>query len=514
MGLFKSEEINNATEELLVTGMLHNSVFLSVINQMIDVRHFENDDCGVLAELALEFFDDNKEAPGINTIELLESVKDLVDGQGDNIEKLLRKMDDKYGGRDIHHQVLLKTYMEWSKGRSLRFLSKEIDRLLKLGKTEEAEEKMEQARQHLRHHGTESVPDISIFNKGIVSLLEHSEDIIMKYHNSLDKFLPPQSKNRFYTFLGGKKSGKSQWLQYQAISGLENGLNVLAFTFELTEGEYLGRLWHGITGARIDLNPDKRNKEKYINTTIPVFDCAKNREGTCERPECPENYEWEEEYNTEYFPDSWEPCEYCLGEKAFEPVVWKEKCDIPIIRSPKEFEKQQKKWKMQNSGGEIRVVALEPGSVTVQAIKDKIERMQLIEGYIPDLIVIDYADNLVSSSRYNDKRHELGSIWLQLSALAKSGYLVWTASQTNRTGWGKEWLEDSMIAEDASKLMVVDGMISINEHMNREDDINEKYWQTQRLRAHDYRSAQVPHYDLRVLNDFSRYMAVIDICRI
>ncbi len=510
MALFKSEEINNATEELLVTGMLHNSVFLSVINNIIDVRHFDNDDCSVLAELALEFFDDNKEAPGIHSIELLESVKNLIDEQSDNVEKLLKKMDKKYGGRDIHHQVLMKTYVEWSKGQALRETSKEIDRLLKLGKTAEAEQKMEEARQHLRHHGTETVPDISIFNKGISALLEHSEDIIIKHYNILDKFLPPQSKNRFYTYLGGKKAGKSQHLQFQAISGLENGLNVLAFTFELTEGEYLGRLWHGITGKRIDLNPNKRDQPKTLEVPLPVFDCVKNRDGSCERPELPSNFEWED-YD-EYMQGAWNPCDFCIGKRSFDPIVWKEKTIVDVIRSPKEFEKEQEKWRMQHSG-EIRVVALEPGSATVQDIRDKVERLQLIEGFIPDLIVIDSADNLISTTRYNDKRHELGSIWLQLSAFAKAGYLIWTASQTNREGWGKEWIEDRMISEDASKLMVVDGMISINEHMDRNAGINEKYWQTQRLRAHDYRSAQLPHYDLRLLNDFSRYMAVLDVCK-
>lgn len=509
MSLFESEEINNATEELIVTGMLHNTAFLAYTNSSIEIRHFENNDCSVLAEVALEFFDDNKQAPGIHSVELLESIKDLVPDQANNIEILLRKMDEKYGGREIHTQVLVSTYKGWVRGRSMRLASKEMDRLLKLDRTDEAEIRLEELRQSLRHHRDDTTLTTDVFDPNIVPMLEHTDDVIMKFHNDLDRFLPPQSKNRFYTLLGGKKTAKSQWLEYMAITGLENGQNVLAITFELGEDEYLNRLWCGISGCRIDLNPNKRTNPTIIADELPIFDCEKNRRQVCERPECPvqESFDFEE-----YETGVWEACSSCIGQREFEPAVWKEDADIDIIRTPKALKEEQKRWRMQHSGN-LKVMAFEPGTITIHNLYNKVETLQLINGFIPDLIVIDTVDNMLSESRYNEKRHELGSIWLQGSAFAKKGYLIWTASQTNRTGWGKEWLEDNMIGEDASKLMVVDGCISINEHMDRKEGVNEKYWQTQRLRAHDYRSAKMPHYDLRILNDFSRYLACIETCR-
>lgn len=509
MALFESEEISNATEELIVTGMLHNKAFLAYTSSSLDARHFENEDCSILAEMALEFFEENKDAPGIYSIELLESIKDVVPDHADNIDILLKRIDQKYGGREIHTQVLITTYKNWIRGRSMRLGSKEMDRLLKLGKTAEAELKMEELRQNLRHHTDSDVLTTDIFDPNIIPMMEHTNDVILKFYNDLDSFFPPQTKNRFCTFLGGKKTAKSQWLEYMAITGLENGLNVLAVTFELTEDEYLHRLWCGITGCRIDLNPNHRTKPRTVKADLPIFDCEKNRDRTCERPECPEN----DEFNFEEFePNQWDACDFCIGQREFKPVVWKEETTLEIIRTPSELKKEQKKWRMQDTGN-MRIMAFEPGSITMNDFSGKLETLQLVQGFIPDLIVIDTIDNMLSDSRYNEKRHELGSIWLQTSALAKRGYLVWTASQTNRTGWGKEWLEDNMIGEDASKLMVVDGCVSINEYMDRKNGANEKYWQTQRLRAHDYRGARMPHYDLRILNDFSRYLACIETAR-
>jgi len=509
MSLFQSEEITNATEELIVTGMLHNLPFLAFTNSSIDISHFENDDCSVLAEIALEFYEDNKKAPGIHSVELLESVSDLLSDQASNIEKLLHKMDEKYGGRDIHTNVLITTYKGWIRDRSMRLASKEMDRLLKLGRVSEAELKMEEVRVHLKTHLDSKPLTTDIFDPNIVHMMEHTDEIIMKFHNDLDRFLPPQTKNRFYTYLGGKKTAKSQWLEYKVITGLENDLNVLAITFELTEDEYLHRLWCGISGCRVDLNPNNRMKSTEIEEELPVFDCEKNRKRTCERPECPDQELFDFE---EYESGVWEVCTECQGQREFDPVVWKEDALIEVIRTPKMFKEEQKKWRMQYKGS-VKVMAFEPGTMSVEDLIAQIESLQLIEGFIPDLITIDSADNMLAQTRYSEKRHELGSIWLHLSALAKRGYLVWTVTQTNRSGWGVEWLTDAMIGEDASKLMVVDGMVSINEHVDRSAGVNEKYWQTQRLRAHDYRSAKLPHYDVRILNDFGRYLACIETCR-
>lgn len=510
MSLFKSEEINNATEELILTGMLHNTGFLTFINQMLDVSHFENEDCATLAEMVLEFYDANKSAPGVHSVELLESIKDIVGDQGDNLERLLRMIDKRYGGREIHTNILLTTYKDWMKGRSLREASKDINKLLDKGMTAEAEDKMEEVRQRLKHHGADPSLSIDIFNPDIIPLMEFDDEKILFFNNMLDDFMPPQAIGRFYTFLGGKKTGKSQWLQYLSLAGLDSGLNVLTITFELTEPEYLKRLWCGITGCRIDMNPSRRSKQAEVDCDLPIFDCERNRNRTCERPECPDNDVFA---FTDYEENSWEPCSHCIGTREFLARVWKEPAVVDIIRSPKEMEKEMRKWRMQHSGN-LRILPLEPGTMTVEHVKDEIMKLQFLENFIPHLIVIDAADNMLSASKYQDKRHEIGNIWLYLSALAKRGYLVWTASQTNRTGWGKEWIDDSMIAEDASKLMVVDGAVTINEWLDRDKGHNEKYWMTQRLRAQDYRNVMLPHYDVRILNDFSRYLACIECARI
>lgn len=510
MSLFKSEQVNNATEELVLTGMIHNTGFLTFINKHLDINHFENDDCATLAEMVLEFYDNNGVSPGVHSVELLESVRDLLGDQADNIEKLLRMLDKRFGGREIHTGVLLTTYKDWVKGRSLRIASKEINKLLDQDRTQEAQLKMEEVRQKLRNHGADASLSVDVFDPDIIPLLEYDDEKVLFFNNLLDRWMPPQAIGRFYTFLGGKKTAKSQWLQYISQCGLESGMNVLTITFELTEPEYLKRLWCSMIGSRIDMHPKRRAEPTFVEDELPVFDCEMNRKRTCERPECPDNDTYA---HTEYIEGAWEPCSYCIGTPEFKARVWKETTNIDIIRNPAEMEREMERMRLHYSGNH-RVLPLEPSTMTVNHVREEIDKLQFIEDFIPELIVIDMADNMLSESNYSDKRHELGNIWLHLSALAKRGYLVWTASQTNRTAWGKEWVEDNMISEDASKLMVIDGAVTINEWMERDKGHNEKYWMTQRLRAMDYRNAKLPHYDVRILNDFSRYQALIECARI
>jgi len=138
----------------------------------------------------------------------------------------------------------------------------------------------------------------------------------------------------------------------------------------------------------------------------------------------------------------------------------------------------------------------------------ELERLRISEGFVPDAIIIDHADNIQSSSKYKDKRHELNNIWSELSTLSKHGYLIWTASQTNRAGWNKEWITTDMIGEDAGKLMICDGVVLINQW--KSDTVDEYYWNTQRLRAAYFRGQKLPSFDLKVIHDFSRYIACLD----
>lgn len=79
-----------------------------------------------------------------------------------------------------------------------------------------------------------------------------------------------------------------------------------------------------------------------------------------------------------------------------------------------------------------------------------------------DLVVVDYADLLHSTSRWDDMRHVLHQTYQDLRGLGgELGVPVWTASQTNRPAFSKQrpTLED--FGEAYSKAQVADVVVSL-----------------------------------------------------
>ena len=504
MGLVRIEEIDNITEELLVAGMISSNAYISYVSERIDFRYFKNEYCKTVAELVHEFYTLHKRAPGSSIRELFESIVDHISGEEAKvIEHLLKTINKKYGDREISFDVLKDTTDDYFEIRSMEVLTDKLSGLTARGKTDEAMTELDRWYTDPKRN---IIRVLSPFDSSMAEAVMTADEILYRFGNDLDTVMPPQRRNKLYTFLGGTKSGKSQWLGSLGVLFAEAGLKVATWQFELTHTEFIGRQLSNITGKILD----PRHGTVTTETELSVFDCELNRSRECELPQCPDN---PEEFNFSHYnaeEEEWITCTHCRGLPEFKPVVWKEPFTVGVINSPSQLRKEQVTWERQ-FGDNIRIFDVEPGSITVQDAKDQLERLRLTEGFVPDVLLFDAADNLAARSKYSEKRHEIGSVWLELSGLAKKGYLVWTASQTNRGGWGKEWIETSDIGEDASKLMVCDGVITINQFKG--PDFDEYYWNTQRLRAYYFRSAKMPGRDVRVINDFSRYIACLDCYR-
>jgi len=80
-----------------------------------------------------------------------------------------------------------------------------------------------------------------------------------------------------------------------------------------------------------------------------------------------------------------------------------------------------------------------------------------------DMIIVDYADLLRSTTNFREKRDELGSIYEDLRAIAQEHKCpLWTASQTNRTGLNADVVTMESISEAFNKCFVADFICSIS----------------------------------------------------
>jgi replicative DNA helicase len=81
----------------------------------------------------------------------------------------------------------------------------------------------------------------------------------------------------------------------------------------------------------------------------------------------------------------------------------------------------------------------------------------------PDLVIVDYADIMKSTQHFTEKRHQIGHVYEELRGLAGEFEVpIWTASQANRSSLEEEIIGADKVAEDYSKVMTADFVMSMS----------------------------------------------------
>jgi replicative DNA helicase len=112
--------------------------------------------------------------------------------------------------------------------------------------------------------------------------------------------------------------------------------------------------------------------------------------------------------------------------------------------------------------GRLIIKSYPTGSASVMTIRNHIEKLML-KSFVPSLIIIDYADIMRSSRKFDTLRHELKLIYEELRNLAMDMNVpLWTASQANRDASNASVVGLENMSEAYGKAMVADVVLSIS----------------------------------------------------
>jgi replicative DNA helicase len=135
--------------------------------------------------------------------------------------------------------------------------------------------------------------------------------------------------------------------------------------------------------------------------------------------------------------------------------------------------------KLERSGGELKIKYFSPGSLSVTGLRSYLKRLQS-SGFYPDVIFIDYADNMDfgefgggGDSDYGP----LGRLYIALRGVASDFHApIWTASQTNRYAVDKTSIGISDLADSFRKAAVADFILAIAAGLlkNKDEDDRRK----------------------------------------
>jgi replicative DNA helicase len=112
--------------------------------------------------------------------------------------------------------------------------------------------------------------------------------------------------------------------------------------------------------------------------------------------------------------------------------------------------------------GRLIIKEYTTGAASVITLRNHLQKCML-QGFIPSMIVIDYADIMRSTRAYDAVRHELKLVYEELRNLAMEMNIpIWTASQANREAAKSEIVGLENMSEAYGKAMVADVVISLS----------------------------------------------------
>jgi replicative DNA helicase len=136
-------------------------------------------------------------------------------------------------------------------------------------------------------------------------------------------------------------------------------------------------------------------------------------------------------------------------------------CNIPSNDVQERKQEVIKNYE-ENDFGRLIIKEYPTGGASIVTIRNHIEKL-LMKDFKPHMIVIDYADIMRSTRKYDSLRHELKLIYEELRNLAMEINIpIWTASQANREASNSNIVGLENMSEAYGKAMVADVVLSIS----------------------------------------------------
>ncbi len=126
------------------------------------------------------------------------------------------------------------------------------------------------------------------------------------------------------------------------------------------------------------------------------------------------------------------------------------------------YHKEDVEKKLQSLPGKLLIKYFPTKAASVNTIGSHLKQIEL-SGVKVDMVIVDYADILMPTGNFKEKRHAIGTIYEDLRGLAGELEIpIWTASQANRSALEEDVIGADKVSEDYSKVMTADFVISMS----------------------------------------------------
>jgi len=453
----KRTVVDASIENQIITGMITSSKFLSEIRPIFNLEYFQNSFAKVISYWCIDYYDQYKKSPGIHIKDIydIEAEEGLSDEDKEIIGIFLDKLSKQYvEGQEINSDYVRDNAFEYFCKRSLEISVEQMQKLLAMGRIAEAEA-------ILLNHKKVAYQTSGWFNpfehKEILETFLEEDDDFFILPGALGHIVGKMERDWFIAVLAPFKRGKSFFLQEIAVRAMFQKMKVVFISLEMKKKNLKERLYRRLTAFG----------SKYQEDTFlyPAFDCGHNQDGSCDMRERTNHISLLRDGVMPEFDIDMEyrVCSYCRDHhvEGYKLKTWFE----PILRPKFDFKPTKKAIKAIETmyGDNLRYMSYPRFTAGLSDIRRDLYLLEQKEEFIPDVIIVDYADILKPDTK-GDKRNQIDDIWKMLASLAAERHcLVFTASQGTRGAIYKSDVSQDDLAEWIGKLGHVDIFLGLNQ---------------------------------------------------
>jgi replicative DNA helicase len=455
--MIKRRKIDNSIEESIITGLIISSRFNRDISPVIKPEYFTISYAQTIARWVTKYYKKYQEAPVSHIQDIYNTEKSsLKEDEADLISSFLIKLSDQLENEtQFNEEYLYDKAIEYFKKRALKQTAEKISSLVELDRTADAEIEMQNFREVKKATSGWANPFSPKEVNSFFNDLNNNLNVLFSMPGQLGEMIGPFERNWLFAFLAPYKRGKSWLLQEVAIQAMLEKCKTVFISLEMDKFKLERRFYKRLTA--LDSSGD------YL---YPIFDCKHNQDGSCSRPERinkitlldekGEKPEWSKS-------NKYKSCTECRNKnKNYLMDTWW----IEITR--KQFSQREVNKSVSSInklyGDLYRLKSYPAFSANLSQIKFDLDQLEYSENFIPDVIVIDYADILAPEDKRLTGRDAIDSTWKMLKNISDQRHcLVVTASQANRASLDKINVTGKDISEDIRKMAHVDGMIALNQ---------------------------------------------------
>lgn len=463
----RRKKVDTGPERQVLIGMITSDVFLAELVPMFQEAYLQSEYAKTVSRWCIDHFQTFGKAPGVHIQDIFESNKrnGLNEDTADLVATFLESISEEYErAGQFNVEFMLKEAEKTFKARAMSMLAEDVTAYLSQGNQQDAELLLTKFIVPERR-GNDWMDPFGTADAISEAFKDDGNEKLFTMPGALGQLMGPLERDSLISLMGPEKRGKTWWQIEFAMRGLRNRCNVAFFEIgDMTPRQMQRRFYSYLCQASL------RQAGKEI--LQPVLDCQLNQLCTCEskdwldrsaNPGSMDKTQYKLAGYTEH-PDH-VPCTVCAkrglpmfrGSHWWRPFIVPGLAENPTIAKAEEFMKKV-------GESRLRLVCQPADSVSAEWIDKQLELWYRRDGWLADLVIIDYADNLAPVNAKKEERHAINQTWQWLRRISQTkNCCVLTATQAGRSSYGKATVGAQDTSEDKRKLAHVNAMYALNQ---------------------------------------------------